>query len=189
MATLRHKIANVISVAHSMVRLSLMKLVYPKNLYFSGIERISPNVVIDTDQKSKFHIGNRVSIHSRVRMSSNSGGELCIGNNTSFNVGCIVTCKHKITIGRNVSFGPNVMIYDHNHVMGHSEGVKQTDFEFDTVEIGDNCWIGAGVIILPGAQIGQNCIIAAGSVVTGVVPDNTVLIQKRTNTFKGVERE
>ena len=184
MATLRHKLANVISVIHSICRLSVMKVFYRNNLYFSLIERFSPNVVIDVDRKSKITFDKRVSVHSRGRISSHEGGELTIGERTSFNVGCIIVCRGKITIGKNVSFGPNVTIYDHNHIMNLKDGTKSSGFSLKSVEIGDNSWIGTGVIILPGAKIGKNCVIAAGSVVTGEVPDNTTLIQKRANTYK-----
>ena len=184
MATLRHQVANFLSVSHAALRLSMMKLFYPRNLSFAGLERISPNVVIDTDRKSRLRFGNRVSIHSRGRFVSIAGGDLSIGDHTSFNVGCIVVCRNKVTIGKNVSFGPNVMVYDHNHIMSASDGAKKGDFELGKIEIGDNCWIGAGSIILQGVRIGKNCVIAAGSVVTGDVPDGTILIQKRTNTLK-----
>lgn len=184
MATLRHNLANIISVSHSMLRLSLMKILYMKNVFFSGVERFSPNVVIDTDKKSKIIFGNRVSIHSGGRFVSHAGGELSIDDRTSFNVGCTVVCRNKISIGKNVSFGPNVTIYDHNHIMNAVDGTRSSGFDLGSIEIGDNSWIGAGTIILLGAKIGKNCVIAAGSVVTGAVPDNTVLIQKRTNTYK-----
>lgn len=186
MATLRHQLANIVSVPLTFAKLAVMKIVYPKNLYFSAIERFSPNVVIDTDRISKIRFGKRVSIHSRSRISTNSGGELIIGSNTSLNVGCILTCKHKITIGEKVSVGPNVMIYDHDHIMGKKDGVKNTSFNLKEIVIGENSWIGAGAIILAGTTIGKNCVIAAGSVVKGVVPDNTVLIQKKENTYREV---
>ena len=184
MASLRHNLANVVSVSLSMIRLSIMKIFYRKNIYFSAIERFSPNVVIDTDRKSIIRFGNRVSIHSRGRIVSHAGGELFIGEGTSFNVGCTVVCRAKISIGKNVSFGPNVAIYDHNHIMGIADGVKSTGFTLGDIEIGDNSWIGTGAIILPGVKIGNNCVISAGSVVTQDVTDNTVLIQKRVNTYK-----
>ena len=183
MSTLRHQLANLISVPLTMMRLSVKKFFYPKNIYFSGIERFSPGVVVDNDRKSVIKFGKRVSIHSRGRFVSREGGVLTIGDCTSFNVGCIAVCRKKIEIGRNVSFGPNVMLYDHNHIMKLDEGVKNTPFTLKEVVIGDNSWIGAGTIILPGANIGKNCIVAAGSIVKGNVPDNTVLIQKKENTY------
>ena len=184
MATLRHKVANIISVVHSMFRLSIKKIFYAKNIFFSIVERFSPNVVVDIDKKSKIRFGKRVSIHSGGRIVAHEGGNLHIDERTSFNVGCIVVCRSKITIGKNVSFGPNVAIYDHNHIMNEKDGTKSSGFSLGDIEIGDNSWIGAGSIILAGAKIGKNCVVAAGSIVTGEIMDNTVLIQKRTNTYK-----
>ena len=160
---------------------------YPKNIFWSGIVRFSPGVVVDMDRKSRIQLGKRVSMHSRCRVASTAGGYLSIGDNTSFNVGCVVTCRHRVTIGKNISFGPNVLIYDHDHIMEAETGPKGPGFHLGEVEIGDNTWIGAGTIILRDTHIGKNCMIAAGSVVKGVVPDYTRLIQKRVNTYKGME--
>lgn len=187
MRTLRQNLANLISVPYTFVRLSLMKLIYPKNLFYTPLERFSPNVVVAIDRKSEMHFGNRVSIHSRARLSANSGGKLTINCNSSFNVGCIITCRYRIEIGENISCGQNVMMFDHDHIMGGARGVKDTGYSFGEIVIGDNTWIGAGVIILAGTHIGKNCIIAAGSVVKGNVPDNTVLIQKRETVYKDVK--
>ena len=187
MPTLRHNIANILSASFTLVNLSIKKVIYPRNLYFALVERLSPGVVVDTDRESIIRLGKHVSMHSRCRVASKCGGELTIGDRVSFNVGCIVTCRKKITIGKNVSFGPNVMVYDHDHIMEKDIGAKGSLFNLGEITIGDNSWIGAGSIILLGTSIGQNCVIAAGSVVKGNIPDNTILIQKRVNTLKGLE--
>ncbi len=170
-----------------MVKLSFLKILYPRNLFFNGLARLSPNVVVDTDRHSTLRLGKYVSMHSRCRVVSTCGGDLCIGDNTGLNVGCIVVSRSKITIGKNVSFGPNVLVYDHDHVMDSHHGAKGSEYKLGDIEIGDNTWIGAGSIILRGTRIGKNCVIAAGSVVKGTVPDNTTLVQKRVNTYKGLE--
>ena len=187
MATLRHNLANLVSTPLSMAKLLFLKLLYPQNVYYSGLVRLSPNVVIDTDRHSKIRLGGHVSMHSRCRIVATCGGNLSIGNNTGFNVGCIVVSRKRIAIGKNVSFGPNVLVYDHDHVMDSNHGAKGSEYHLDAVEIGDNSWIGAGSIILRGARVGKNCVIAAGSIVKGFVPDNTTLVQKRVNTYKGSE--
>lgn len=188
MATLRHFVGNLISVAYSGLHLCFLKIIYPKNLKFQPIERLSPGVLVDLDRKSMITFGKKVSIHSGSRVTACDGGKLTIGNRTSFNARCIVACRSNIEIGSNVSFGPGVMIYDHDHIMGQTHGVKNTGFNLGSIVIGDNAWIGAGVIILKNIRIGKNCIIAAGSVVFEDIPDNTVLIQKRENTYKRIER-
>lgn len=187
MATLRHNLANLISVPWAMFSLSVKKMLYAQNLSFSGIQRFSPNVVVDVDKKSKLCFGKRVSAHSRCRLTATNGGELLVGSGTSFNVGCIVTSRCRIVIGKNVSFGPNVMIYDHDHIMEANKGAKEDGYRLGEIVIEDNCWIGAGAIILLGTHVGRNSVIAAGSIVKGDVPENTVLIQKRVNTYRGID--
>lgn len=187
MVTMRHSIANIVSVPLTMVSLSIMKVLYPKCLFFTGIQRFSPGVVVDIDRKSKIRFGSRVSMHSRCRLAASNGGDICVGNRSSFNVGCIVVSRCSIRIGNNVVFGPNVMIYDHDHIMDTQHGTRESGYRLGEIVIGDNSWIGAGSIILLGTHIGKNCVIAAGSVVKGDIPDNTVLVQKRVNTFKGVD--
>lgn len=184
MGTLRHNLGNIISVPLTMACLLLKKAVYPKNLFFTGIERFSPGVVVDTDKKSSVAFGKRVRMHSRCRVTATCGGNISIGDNTFFNVGCIVTARSRISIGNNVAFGPNVLVYDHDHIMNPENGAGTGSYHLGDVEIGDNTWIGAGTIILRGTHIGKNCVIAAGSVVKGDIPDNTRLIQKRTSILK-----
>ena len=187
MATFRHNTANLISVPLTFMNLLLKKVIYPRNLFFSPIERFSPNVVVDLDRKSELRFGKKISAHSGCRLTANNGGRLTVDDHTSFNVGCIVTCRNKISVGKNVAFGPNVMIYDHNHILDRMNGATTSDYSLGVIEIGDNTWIGANTVILSNTRIGKNCVIAAGSVVKGDVPDNTVLIQKRTNTYKRIE--
>ena len=187
MSTLRHQMANLVSVPITLMYLVSKKIFYPNGIYFSAVERFSPGVIIDLDRKSKIKFGKRVSIHSGGRISANSGGELVIKDNVSFNVGCIVICKKRVSIGRNVCFGPNVMIYDHDHIIGADDGVKSMGFRIGEVVIEDNAWIGAGTIILRNTHIGKNCVIAAGSVVKGNVPDGTILIQKRESEYRKFE--
>lgn len=183
MATLRHNLGNVVSCGITLVKLTALKLIYFPNIHFGPVERFSPDVVVDLDRKSKIDLDNWVSIHSGSRISAVTGGHLRIHRKTSMNVGCIIVCHNYIEIGENVAIGPNVLMFDHDHIMGDNTGVKKAEYKEDSIKIGRNTWIGAGTIILRGTNIGENCTIAAGSIVKGNIPDNTVLIQKRENTY------
>ena len=109
-----------------------------------------------------------------------------IGHNTFFNRNCIIVAREKISIGANCLFGPNVYICDHDH-MFNQDTVFTDQFITRPVSIGEGSWIGAGCIILKGANIGKKCIIGAGSIITGNVPDGMIVVQKKTNTM--YERE
>ena len=78
-----------------------------------------------------------------------------------------------VYIGDKVMFGPNVTIATASHPIEPTLRAKGLQYNKD-VYIGENSWIGAGVIIVPGVRIGKNTVIGGGSVVTKDIPDNVV---------------
>ena len=80
-----------------------------------------------------------------------------------------------IFVGDYVMFGPNVTIATAAHPVDADLRHKGYQYNKD-VHIGENAWIGAGAIILPGVTIGKNAVIGAGSVVTKDIPDNVVAV-------------
>ena len=78
-----------------------------------------------------------------------------------------------IYVGDRVMFGPNVTIATANHPMEPELRGRGLQYNRD-VRIGENAWIGAGVVIVPGVRIGKNAVIGAGSVVTKDIQENVV---------------
>lgn len=75
---------------------------------------------------------------------------------------CHIDGRSGIIFGKNVWLGPSVKIISQNHNLS-----KYSEYTIsDPIRIGNNCWIGAGAIILPGVQLGNHTVVAAGSVVT-----------------------
>lgn len=70
-------------------------------------------------------------------------------------------------------FGPNVVVATAGHPILPELREKAYQYNIPVV-IGRNCWLGAGVIVLPGVKIGDNTVIGAGSVVTKDIPSNVV---------------
>lgn len=80
-----------------------------------------------------------------------------------------------IYVGDKVMFGPNVTIATANHPINPELRSRALQYNKD-VHIGENTWIGAGVVIVPGIKIGKNTVIGASSVVTKDIPDNVVAV-------------
>lgn len=80
-----------------------------------------------------------------------------------------------IYIGDKVMFGPNVTIATANHPIDAKLRGKGLQYNKD-VYIGENTWIGANVVIVPGIHIGKNVVIGAGSVVTKDIPDDVIAV-------------
>lgn len=175
---MRSFICNVISVILTHVRCIIWKLLPYSNIKTKGLLRFSPDVVCEFERGSSVSLGHRVRVHSGCKLKVRDKATLNIGDEVILNYGCIVVCRENISIGYGTGIAPYVLIYDHDHDIRPGHDLK-TEFRTSPVVIGKNCWIGAHTMILRGSVIGDNCIIGAGSVVKGVIPPETIYIQKR----------
>ena len=94
-----------------------------------------------------------------------------------------------IYIGDHVMFGPNVTVVTANHPVEPTLRAGRYQYNKD-VHIGENAWIGAGAVIVPGVTIGRNSVIGAGSIVTRDIPDNVVAVGNPCRVLREIgERE
>lgn len=177
---------NVISVGYTILKFLFYRILYGKRFKYSGIQRFSPNTQIFFIGQGSIELGKSVSAHSGVKLRSIGKGILSIGSNTSINYGCMIVAMKMIKIGDGVEFGPNVLVYDHDHDFRSSGGIKDNKYKVGDVLIGDNTWIGANVVILRGTIIGKNCVVGAGSIISGVYPDNSILTQERETNVREI---
>lgn len=107
---------------------------------------------------------------------ANWGGKhVHFGNNVYANFGFTAVDDTHIYIGDYTMIGPNVVIATAGHPI--LPELRQKAYQFNIpVHIGKNCWLGAGVLVMPGVTIGDNSVIGAGSVVTKDIPANVVAV-------------
>ena len=103
------------------------------------------------------------------------GHHVHFGNGIYANSNLTIVDDGHVYVGDKVMFGPNVTIATANHPIEPMLRAKGLQYNKD-VYIGENTWIGAGVIIVPGVRIGRNTVIGGGSVVTKDIPDNVVAV-------------
>ena len=107
--------------------------------------------------------------------SNFGGGHVHLGKNVyaNFNLTCVDDTH--IYVGDCTMFGPNVTVATAGHPI--LPELREQGYQYNApVHIGKNCWIGAGVIILPGVTIGDNVVVGAGSIVTRDLPSNVVAV-------------
>ena len=129
-------------------------------------------------------IGTNVSVG--LPFICDYGRNIHIGNNVSINMNCSFVDCNKIEIGNNVLIASNVQIYTAAHPVELADRLtpdwnpESGEYFCRTyalpVKIGDGCWLGGGVIVLPGVTIGEATVIGAGSVVTKDIPANCVAV-------------
>ena len=101
------------------------------------------------------------------------GSNIYAGENLFINFNCTILDCAKVTFGKNVFLAPNVQLYAAHHPIIASERIKGPELA-SPITIGDNVWLGGGVIVCPGVTIGENTTIGAGSVVTKDIPANVL---------------
>lgn len=107
---------------------------------------------------------------------ANWGGHHChFGKMVYANYNLTCVDDTHIYIGDYTMIGPNVTIATAGHPILPELREKLYQYNM-SVKIGRNCWIGAGVTIVPGVTIGDNTVIGAGSVVTKDIPGNVVAV-------------
>ncbi len=109
-------------------------------------------------------------------LHSNWGGKhVHFGNNVYANFGLTLVDDTHIYVGDGTMIGPNCVIATAGHPILPELREKQYQFNMP-VHIGKNCWLGAGVLVMPGVTIGDNSVIGAGSVVTKDIPENVIAV-------------
>lgn len=102
------------------------------------------------------------------------GYNIFLGENFFANFDCVFLDAAPIRIGKNCMIGPKTCIYAVGHPLEPDERAKGIGLPEEVI-IGDNCWIGGGVTILPGVTLGDNVVVGAASVVTKSFPSNVVI--------------
>ena len=109
-------------------------------------------------------------------LHANWGGKrVHLGKNVYANFNLTLVDDTEIYIGDNVMIGPNTVIATAGHPIDPELRLRITQYN-KPVHIGNNCWLGANVVVMPGVSIGENTVIGAGSVVTKDIPAGVVAV-------------
>lgn len=195
---------NIIKTFKSLGFLGSFRLVFL--LIFSKIFFPTARIV-----RYPFYIRNEGILKIGVGFSANAGlvldvfgkeSQLIIGNNVMANYRLHIGSAKFIKIGSNTLFGSDCTVMDHLH--GSYSGKYQSDPLIPPAQrdlmslpivIGNNCWFGDRVFIMPGVTIEDGVVVGAGSIVTKDIPQNSLavgapakVIKKFSNKTKSWER-
>ena len=173
---------------------SMKDKMHTGELYLPGDEEIMRHQLKRLDRLYDFNMTRPTELKKREEMlremfaeigddcyieppfHSNFGGEhVHFGNHIYANFGLTLVDDTHIYVGDNTMFGPHVTVATAGHPIDPTLRAKEYQYNMP-IHIGKNCWIGAGVTILPGVTIGDNTVIGAGSMVATDIPSNVVAV-------------
>jgi len=164
MSSLRH--------GASLARVARVRLLYG-DVQVPWSTSIGHSVMLQATDGGKLVIGAGVSIGAGSQLVA-QGGVLSIGCDTFVGIGCVLTSKVEMSIGRDVLIAEYVTIRDQDHRFPVGKRIRESGFDCAPVLIGNDVWIGAKSSVLKGARIGAGAVIAAHSLVKGEVAENTL---------------
>lgn len=122
-------------------------------------------------------------------LHSNWGGKhVHFGYHVYANFNLTLVDDTHIYVGDNTMLGPNVVLATAGHPI--LPELREQAYQYNVpVKIGKNCWLGAGVIVLPGITIGDNTVVGAGSVVTKDLPPNVVAVGNPCRVLRPINEQ
>lgn len=149
------------------------------HIHFPQLLSLKATIVIE--RSSKLSMDAMCECRKGCTIQVGTNGELLIGKNVFLNTNVSIACRDRIEIADGVTIGQNVVIIDHDH-----DKYKRGNIVTSPIFIGANTWIGANCVILKGAVIGENCIIGAGSIINKIIPNDSIVYDKRVQVIKEV---
>ena len=134
---------------------------------------IHGSVRMDTPPYRRFSLGDYSVIES-YSCINNAVGDVVIGHHTR--VGLHNTIIGPVSIGDHVNLAQGITVTALNHNFSQPAlPIDQQGVSTAPVTLGDDIWIGANAVVLPGVTIGNHCVVAAGAVVTKDVPPHSLV--------------
>lgn len=170
------------NIAQSVFVGKKVKVIEKKHLIIGEKTRLQDGVYIDALSQEGVLLGNNVVIGRNTRIEctgglQNIGKGVKIGNRTTFGNDCMFGAAGGIEIGDDVVAGQYIRFHSENHNYNDmTRLIREQGVTHKEIKIGNNCWIGAGVVFLDGAELGDGCIVGANAVVTKKFPGNVVIV-------------
>jgi maltose O-acetyltransferase len=150
-----------------------------------GYLKIGNGVTIRNDvelrikDNSSIIIGDNVVIDNGVRLLSAQNGKLIIGDGTKIGKNSIFNAGEDIIIGNNCLISGNVSINSSTHSFKIKNSLYKNQYKHKKIQIGQNVWLGANVIILPGVSVGEDSVIDANLIINFNVDKLNIIKNKQ----------
>lgn len=149
------------------------------NLILGGNVYIGDRVIIyQAKDGGAVELDKGVQLYSDIIIETGSKGYLKIGKETHIQPRCqLMAYVGSLTIGCRVEIAPNCVFYPYDHGFTPGERIRNQPAKTKGgIVVGDDAWLGVGVIVLDGVRIGEGAVVGAGSVVTNDIPDNAIAV-------------
>jgi acetyltransferase-like isoleucine patch superfamily enzyme len=171
------KFNSVLTILASKLRVAsfyIFKILFNKNIEIQTGLIIGKQGYLRATDGGQIKIGKRVSVGNNVRIEA-KGGHIDIGDDVFIGDGCIFVSQANIKIGSSCQIAEYVVIRDQDHSFS-TRPIKDAGFKTESIEIGEDVWIGAKATITKGSTIGNGSVIGAHALVRGSIQDFSLAV-------------
>jgi acetyltransferase-like isoleucine patch superfamily enzyme len=145
--------------------------------------------VLEALRERRLEIGAEVLLEPGVWITAPGAARVRIGAGSFLNLGVMVAAQELVEIGENCMLANGCFVSDASHRFADPDKpITWQGFESKgPTRIGDNCWLGANVVVTSGVTIGERCVIGANSVVTHDLEPFSIAAGSPARTIKRVE--
>jgi acetyltransferase-like isoleucine patch superfamily enzyme len=145
--------------------------------------------VLEALREGRLEIGPEVLFEPDVWITAPGDARVRIGAGSFLNLGVMVAAEQLVEIGEHCMLANGCFVSDANH--RHDDPDRPITWQgFQSkgpTRIGDNCWLGANVVVTSGVSIGERCVIGANSVVTHDIEPFSIAVGLPAKTIRRVE--
>lgn len=138
------------------------------------------------ENAGRVEIGDRVQMYRDIFIETGKGGVVQVGEDTHIQPRCQFSgFLSEIRIGCRVDIAPNCAFYPYDHQVSADRPIRHQPLTSKgPIVIGDDVWLGTGVIVLAGVTIGEGAVVGAGSVVTKSIPAGAIAVGSPAKVIK-----
>ena len=145
--------------------------------------------VLEALDEGRLEIGKGTLLEPGCWLTIAAGGRVSIGEGCFLNLGTMVACHERVSIGDHTMFANHCFVSDAAHRFDDAE--KPVTWQGFTskgpTSIGSNCWFGVNCVVTDGVTIGDRCVIGANSVVTRDLPPRTIAAGAPAKVIREIE--
>ena len=161
--------------------------IYHSNLHLNPGVFIGDRVTIYQSRGGgDVNLEAKVHLYGDTTIETGDGGKVIIGEDSHIQPRCQFSAYvGSIRIGKRAEVAPNCAFYPYNHKMEPNKAIREQPLHSKgDILIGDDVWLGFGVVVLDGVEIGDGAVIGAGSVVSQNIPQNAVAVGSPAKVIK-----
>ncbi len=145
--------------------------------------------VLEAFEQGRLELGEHVLLEPGVWLTAPGSARIRIGTGSFLNIGAMVAAQDLVEIGEHCMLANGCFVSDANHRF--DDPLMPVPWQGFTsrgpTRIGDNCWLGAHVVVTSGVTIGERCVVGANSVVTADLPPHSIAVGAPARVVRTIE--